>query len=546
MAILATNADYTDRDKASLDVRARGLIVSAFPDWTDDKVANVANLLVELFNFVGDTLAYYQDNNARESRITTALLRKNLLALVKLVSYVPAGAKAATATVTFTLAAPVPGGRTVTFNPPATPTPTNPTTVSTEDASDPILFELTAPVVITAGNSTGTGVVENSVRQDPETFSSTLLPNQEVRLSQAPFLPGSEVVSAGNGSYSRVDDFLQSTSSDRHYVMIVDDQDRATLRFGNGINGAIPTGDINVSLYKTGGGKAGIVGSGTIKKILGQFQDSSGAPVTVTVSNAQASDGGDDRESNAEIKENSAAANRTQERTVGRTDFEDNAKQVPGIERALFLTKNEDGSIAENAGYLYVVPTGLGFPSVNLKNDVLTMIKVTKPHHVTFNPTVTDPVYVDIGVKAVLYLKPGFVAATVRLNILSALVALFAARNADDSKNELVDFGFNLKNAAGTPAGEFTLSDVEEAILGVNGVREVGDLITDFQLNAYRVTATTTSYTGGGTPAVLVQAYAHTYVPLATRDWPRLKRFTFGGSVLDVDLTIDGTNFPPS
>ena len=105
MALLAQATDYTDKDFDSLRLRLQNLVRSVFPEWTDFNVANFGNLLVELYAFVGDVLAFYQDNQARESRIATATQRKSLIALTKLLGFRPEGAKAATAEVVFSLAA---------------------------------------------------------------------------------------------------------------------------------------------------------------------------------------------------------------------------------------------------------------------------------------------------------------------------------------------------------------------------------------------------------------------------------------------------------
>src|SRR5574341_105908 len=105
MALLAQATDYTDKDFDSLRLRLQNLVRSVFPEWTDFNVASFGNLLLELYAFVGDVLGFYQDNQARESRIATATQRKNLIALTKLLGFRPAGARAATADVTFTLAA---------------------------------------------------------------------------------------------------------------------------------------------------------------------------------------------------------------------------------------------------------------------------------------------------------------------------------------------------------------------------------------------------------------------------------------------------------
>lgn len=555
MALLARSADYSNRDFDALLARLHSAITSVFPTWTDFDVANFINVLLESGPFVGDVLGYYQDNQAAEAFIPTVTQRANILKLVKLINFTPAGAAAATVSVMFTLSTAVLAGRTVTFRPPAEPTPTNPTVVKTLDADSPVEFQLTAEVVIVAGQTQGSGIVEHSENQGPETFAASGVPDQEIALAQTPYLDGSAVIAAGNGAYTVVANLLSSGPSDRHCTVVVDDDDRATFRFGDGVTGAIPTGDITFS-YKTGGGLAGIVAAGTILKIEGNFVDSAGDPVTVTVTNAAASTGGSDRDSIEAIREEAPASVRSLTRTVSKDDFENHAKLVAGIERALMMTRNEDATIAENTGRLIVVPSGIGFPTTALKNAVLTMVTATYPHTITFSPSVVAPTYLDIGVNATIFLKQGYVAATVRSAILTALTDFFALRLsaamaaqldlAAGATNPLIDFGANLKTVTGAQAGEVALSDVFNVVRDVDGVRKVGDEVADFQLNAYRVIEATTHYSGGAVNAVLVQAFDREDVPIALADFPRLKKTTIGGAVLDVDLTIDGVNYPPA
>ena len=106
MGLLVHATDYTDKDFDSLRVRLQSLVRSVFPDWTDFGVASFGNILLELYAFIGDVLAFYLDNQARESRLLTATQRKNLIALTKLIGFRPSGARAATADVVFTLGAP--------------------------------------------------------------------------------------------------------------------------------------------------------------------------------------------------------------------------------------------------------------------------------------------------------------------------------------------------------------------------------------------------------------------------------------------------------
>lgn len=476
MALLAQATDFTDKDFDSLRLRLQNLVRSVFPEWTDFNVANFGNILLELYAFVGDVLAYYQDNQARESRIATATQRKNLIALTKLLGFRPAGARAATVDAVFTLAA----------------VPTAPVTirlgtkVRTASVTEPVVFQLLADVLIAAGASppTGTGTLEHSEPQE-ELFASTGLPNQEVVLPATPFIDGSAAVTAGNGDYTEVQNFLGSTATDRHFTVVVDQSDRATLRFGNGVNGAIPSGTITAR-YKTGGGAKGNVNAGTLTKLDGAFTDDNGAPVTVSVTNPQPASGGGDRQTIAQIKALAPESIRVLNRTVSREDFEINARRLAEVARALMLTSNEDPGIAENTGVLYVIPSGGGLPSQTIKDAVKEQVTVVFPSTLTFQVSVQDPVYLVVDVDATVFLRQGANVATVRAAILKALTDFFAVSLPDGTPNPNVNFGFNLKDAEGNPAGELALSDLFNAVRDVTGVRKIGDGPDDFLLNGAR------------------------------------------------------------
>ena len=143
MGLLAQATDYTDKDFDSLRLRLQSLVRSVFPDWTDFNVANFGNILLELYAFVGDVLTFYQDNQARESRLLTATQRKNLIALTKLLGFRPAGARAATVEEVFTLAA----------TPAADVLLPRGTQVRTASVTEPVSFQLLGDVVIPAGAS---------------------------------------------------------------------------------------------------------------------------------------------------------------------------------------------------------------------------------------------------------------------------------------------------------------------------------------------------------------------------------------------------------
>lgn len=197
--------------------------------------------------------------------------------------------------------------------------------------TESVVFQLLADVVIPAGASPpqATGTVEHSESQD-ELSASTGLPNREVVLPAAPFLDGFPEVTAGNGGYAEVRNSLASTATDRHFTVIVDQNDRATVRFGNGVDGALPSGTLTAR-YKTCGGAKGKVEAGALSKVDGSFNDDVGAPVTVSVTSSQPASGGTDRQTLAQVKALAPEAIRVLNRTVSRENFETNARRLPEV-----------------------------------------------------------------------------------------------------------------------------------------------------------------------------------------------------------------------
>lgn len=487
MALVPANLDYTDRDFDAIRVRLHALIRSVFPEWTDFNVANFGNILLELFGWVGDVLGFYQDGQARESRISTATQRKNILALVKLIGYRAQGARAAAVEETFTLAEMAEADVTLPKG----------TKVSTADVTDAVSFQLLEDLVIPAGTTSATVTVENS-ESFVRTFVSSGLPNQSFVFPDSPYVDDSAIVSADNGDYTQVENFLDSTSGDRHFTVSVDQNDRASVKFGNGTNGAIPAGTITIEA-KTGGGEKGNVEPDSINRIDGGISDGFGNPVILTVTNAARAEGGRARQGNAEIQRRAPESLRALTRSVGREDFEIHTLKLSGVARALMTTSNEDAGVPENAGILYVIPTGGGLPTRALKDQALAQVTVAFPATLTFKVLVQDPVYKLHDVTATLYWRAGVKPAKGAAAVRKALADFFAVTNADGSPNENVDFGFNYKDADGNPAGAMSYSDIFNVVRDVPEVRKIGGRPSDFVING-----------------------AHLDPPLVAREFPKL------------------------
>lgn len=465
MPILGPSTDYTDKDFDALNARLDNLISSAFPTWTDIERANFGNILKELFAFVGDVLTKYQDNQAAEAFLGRVTQRKNILALCKLIGFTPRGNTASVVELTIALADALAGDTTI----PAR------SRAKTESVVDPIVFETLEDVVIPAG-STGPVVVsaENAELRE-EVFSSTGLPNQEIRLTGTPYLDDTLELVAANGSYTQVESLLESTASDRHYTVVVDQNDRALVRFGNGSSGTIPVGSITAT-YKVGGGADGRVEAGKVTKIEGSFSDDLGNAARLVVTNPSESTPALDRQSVEEIRLLAPRTLRVLSRTVAREDYEINALRVAGVARALMLTSDQDVGILENAGILFIVPEGGGSPSEDLKEQVHTMCTVTYPNTLTFDLEVQAAPYVSVDVQAIVFLSKGAKPATVDAAIRDRLSRAFAITPAEEDVSAGltvgVDFGYNLTTEDGD-AGVLAWSDVFNIVRDTTGVRKI-------------------------------------------------------------------------
>lgn len=471
MPILPASTDYTDKDFDSLRARLFNLIQSVFPNWSVTAVANFGNLLVESFAFIGDVLTFYQDQQAREGRMATVQLRKNMIALAKLIGYElrPAAAASADVVLTLTNAADLVG--TVTPDPSALSV-----VLRTNEITNPIRGELVGPVSfnLAAGETSKTFTWRHALTRPTYIVASTGKPDQILYAPYTPFLAdGSEVVSTtADGTFTRVESFLESGPNDLHYVRQIDQNDRAAFRFGDGRNGKVPTGDIRIQ-YKTGGGVDGNVDQDSLISVETSFFDTTGRRAYLSATNPAAASGGVAREEVEAARVNAPESLRVLNRTVAREDYEINARLVDGVGRALMLTSNEDVTVSENRGKLYVIPSSGGTPSGALLDAVKTMCTVTYPNTITFQLEVLPAAYKTIDIVAMVWLRENYTPSTVKADILAALAAFFQPMNTDGTANDAVDFGFNYKDADGLPAGEIAWSDVFNAIRDRAGVRKL-------------------------------------------------------------------------
>jgi hypothetical protein len=106
-------------------------------------------------------------------------------------------------------------------------------------------------------------VTQGQTFEDTPLGSSSGLPNQSFIASKEHFIWNSEVITANSVTWTRVDNFLNSTSTQKHYRVILGENDRPEFLFPDGDSGKIPDAGLNniSGVYRYGASDDGNVGA---------------------------------------------------------------------------------------------------------------------------------------------------------------------------------------------------------------------------------------------------------------------------------------------
>jgi len=124
-------------------------------------------------------------------------------------------------------------------------------------------------------------------------------------------------------------DLLSSDRFARDFVVEMDDDGRAHLRFGDGVQGRQPAADLRLTAsYRVGNGLAGNVGAGTIRRIV------TDDPAIVSATNPLAATGGTAPETVEQVQLDAPQAFHAQERGASADDYVAAARAYPGVQDA--------------------------------------------------------------------------------------------------------------------------------------------------------------------------------------------------------------------
>ncbi|MFZ5765283.1 MAG: baseplate J/gp47 family protein [Thermodesulfobacteriota bacterium] len=467
-----TVVDYMARDYDSLLAAMRDLIPARLPEWKNHtSEADFGNVLLELFAHMGDILSYYQDRVANESFLGTARSRRSVIDHLRLIGY--RLATAAPAAASLELIIPAACTETITIR--------RGDAFATKSLKErpSVRFEYAreAPLVIDCGALAVDPVTgRKHLRRDP-LLGTEGVPVEEGRLVREEIIgtsdgsrnqrftlahPGLILRAAGAGQKINRDIIITtrlgetidewtlqeslafSREKQRDYIVEIDEEDRATVIFGDGIFGAIPANGATVrATYRVGGGSRGNVGAGMINTIVDAPQLALNG---ITITHSEAASGGADRESIEHAVLHAPAVFRSLKRAVTADDYKALALDFKGVGKVRAVAANW------NRVTLFVAPEGGGRVSDVLEAGLLAYFEDKRP--VTTIIEIEDVAYVAIFVTAVIGVKSYYPRDDVREKVENAAGGLLAFDH--------VDFGQTIY-----------LSKFYEAIEAVEGVEYV-------------------------------------------------------------------------
>ncbi len=469
--------DYMARDYQSLLDSMRRQVPAKLPEWQDfDKEHDFGNVLLQLFAHLADIVSYYQDRVANESFLGTAQSRRSIIHHLRLIDYRLSTAAPASAALTLSVPQETSGvieiARGTAFS--TRSSKERPSVRFEYAAEEPLTIDWDDPALAAeAGRKRfiGLPVEEGRLIADEVLGVSDGTPGQSYRLGH----PGLILRSRGAGAQINRDVILISelggeptewtlveslafsraggtdaTGSTHDFILEVDEEDRATVRFGDGQLGAIPDAGSELRItYRVGGGSHGNVAAGAVEILL---EAPELAQIGAQVTNPEAATGGAERETIEHAVEHAPSVFRSFKRAVTAEDY-----------RALALDFGGVGKVRAEAGHwntvtLYVAPEGGGAVSDVLEANLLAYFEDKRPLSTLIE--IQDVDYVDVHVTAEVGVKSYYSRADVEEQVRAGAGGLLAFDN--------VDFGQTLY-----------LSKVYEEIEKIEGVEFVN--VTEFR-----------------------------------------------------------------
>lgn len=319
---LQRNVDYTSRDYEGFRNDMIELLKQKVPEYSDFSESDMGIVLIELLAHGLDVLSYYNDKVANEIFPDTATERESIIKHCRRLGYSLKNAIPSQYYQVFKII-PQPNDYVI-------PRGFKIRTGGEENIEFELIEDLKIPK-----NCTGLEKDEHDnylykvLVEHGSTINSDIVGTsngtayQEFLLSNTPIIVDSLKVFVRNDydieEWTRVDNFIDSDTTSKQYMIEVTENDQVKIMFGSGISGAIPPryeDGISAS-YRIGGGDIGNVSLESITEM------SSKPAVIIDTMNVEQVQVGKEKETIAEAKIHAPLSLRTLWRAVTLQDYED-------------------------------------------------------------------------------------------------------------------------------------------------------------------------------------------------------------------------------
>lgn len=267
-------------------------------------------------------------------------------------------------------------------------------------------------------------------------------------------LPSRLILSDGDESWIVRRDLLASDRFAADFVVEIEQNGIAQLRFGDDVSGKKPPETTTFKAnYRIGNGRAGNVGAETITRIVSDLDDIS------WVRNPLPASGGTNMETMEQVRQFAPHAFRTQERAVTETDYADVAQRHPEVQKAT-------AKFRWTGSWYTVFVTIDRRGGWEVKEEFKTEIRehLERFRLAGYDIEVNGPVFVPLDILLMICVKPEYFRSHVKTSLLKAF-----------SRYDLVDgqrgFFHPDKFTFGQPV---YLSQLYQRALEVAGVASVG------------------------------------------------------------------------
>lgn len=404
-AITPPRIDYTNKDYQSLLAGLLDVARERLPEWTDHSSNDLGVVLLELFAYMGDVVLYYTDRALNEGFLDTAVERRSLVNLLRLIGYELRPSRPASADLTLLFEKDNPGVATIAAG----------TEFETQFKIDnkPIKFRYVRPdltvntsllpvVTWSDGKEYRPYEVLPVVQVDQEISgevvgSSDGTPGQRFKLAKKPLIEDTLLLRVDEGAgadvWTRRPSLLDSRGTAQVFTLRRDADEYAWIEFGDARYGRIPRRGFNniTASYQVGGGAKGNVPPHTITKIVNK------PPKLAKCTNQAQATGGIDVEAVEDAAARAPRQFRSMDRAVTTQDYESHAL-------SLGVGKARARAPSWNHIELFVAPAGGGYPTDTLKQDLLRYFE--QKRMLTSIVLVEDPVYVPVVIEGELEIEP--------------------------------------------------------------------------------------------------------------------------------------------